>query len=110
MTFEVGLVFDRQGRTIHWFGGHSPGFIPDSRSLWDVLWENRDRLGGVGHTHPRDGPATPSHTHLTTFDAVERALGKQLLWLLVPSTKTPYVLRTPLFDRGTADHNKWTKA
>ena len=76
---ETALVFDREGRTIHWHEppGRSGGSLPDSRDLWGVLWEHRGHLGGVAHTHPWDGPAGPSHTDLTTFRAVELGLGKQ---------------------------------
>ncbi len=99
---EVALVFDLNGNTIHWHEppGRSGGSIPDTRSLWDILWENRERLGGVAHTHPWDGPAYPSHTDLTTFDAIERGLGKHLLWPVVTFTEVLYVVRNPLFGKG----------
>lgn len=112
---ETALVFDLHGKTIHWHEprGRSGGSLPDSRDLWDVLWENRDRLGGVAHTHPWDGPASPSGTDITTFDAVERALGKQLLWLVVTFTDVLGVVRNPLYGTGEGagkvDH-RWTKA
>ena len=90
---ETALVFDRNGKTIcfHEPAGRSGGSIPDTRSLWDVLWENRANLGGVAHTHPWDGPAHPSHTDLTTFDAIERGLGQKLLWPVVTFTDVAYV-------------------
>ena len=100
MAFEVGLVFDQQGKTIYWFGGRSSSSIPDTRSLWDILWENRDRLGGVAHTHPWDGAAAPSMTDLTTFDAIERGLGAHLLWPVVTFTEVAYVVHNPLFNPG----------
>lgn len=80
---EVALVFDKEGKTLHWHGGQSAGAIHDSRDLWSVLWENRDILGGVAHTHPWNGEAWPSMTDVTTFRAVEKGLGKQLLWPVV---------------------------
>ena len=108
---EVALVFDRNGNTIcfHDPKGSTGGSIPDSRDLWEVLWENRDRLGGVAHTHPWDGPAHPSLTDLTTFDAVERALGKQLLWPVVSFTEMTCVVRNPLYGNGDVTH-RWTAA
>ena len=92
---ETALVFDREGKTIHWHEppGRSAGSLPDSRSLWDILWENRERLGGVAHTHPWQGSAIPSGTDLSTFDAVERALGRSLLWPVVTFNKVAYVVR-----------------
>ena len=90
---ETALVFDLEGKTIHWHlpAGRSAGSLPDSVSLWDVLWENRHRLGGVAHTHPWDGPSGPSHTDVTTFAAVEAALGKRLVWPIVTFTHITYV-------------------
>ena len=94
---ETALVFDRQGRTIYWHepNGRTSGSIPDTRSLWDVLWENRNILGGVAHTHPWDGEANPSGTDITTFDAIERGLGRQLLWPVVTFTHVAYVVKDP---------------
>ncbi len=85
---ETALVFDKQGKTIcfHEPNGRSSGSIPDSRNLWDILWENRERLGGVAHTHPWDGESWPSHTDVTTFRAVELGLGVKLLWPIATFT------------------------
>jgi len=96
---EVALVFDTNGNTIcfHDPKGCTGGSIPDSRDLWEVIWENRERLGGVAHTHPWDGPAFPSHTDVTTFEAIERALGKSLLWPVVTFTDVTCVVRNPLY-------------
>lgn len=92
---EVALVFDKQGKTIafHEPPGRSGGAIPDSRNLWDILWTNRDRLGGVAHTHPWDGEAWPSQTDVTTFRAVELGLGQNLLWPVVTFTEVAYVVK-----------------
>ena len=85
---EVAMVFDREGRAIFWPSpkDSSGGSIPDSRTLWDRLWENRHNLGGICHTHPWDGPASPSHTDVTTFAAIEAGLGKRLTWPIVTMT------------------------
>jgi len=82
---ETALVFDLDGNVIHWHlpPGRSGGWIPDSRNLWDILWENRERLGGVAHTHPWNGSASPSGTDITTFAACEAALGRRLVWPIV---------------------------
>ena len=86
---EVALVFDREGRTLHWHlpSGGSAVSIPDSRSLWEVLWTYRHELGGVAHTHPWDGRPVPSHVDLTTWSACERALGARLVWPIVTWTE-----------------------
>ena len=103
---ETALVFDRNGKTIcfHEPAGRSSGSIPDTRSLWDIVWENRGNLGGVAHTHPWDGPAHPSMTDVTTFDAIERGLGQHLLWPVVTFTEVAYVVRNPLYGQDNEDH------
>jgi len=89
---ELAYVFDRQGVVIRWHEppGCSTGSIPDSRSLWDVLWDHREIVGGVCHIHPWYGEAWPSSTDLTTFAAVEAGLGKRLLWPIVTFTEVKY--------------------
>lgn len=85
---ETRLVFDREGRTILW--PHDPhrsaGYLPDNQTLWDFLWDNRERLGGVAHTHPWEGPVWASYTDVTTFSAIEKGLGRRLLWPIVTFT------------------------
>ena len=82
---EVAAVIDSVGRPIYWH--HPPenrmGAIPDSRNLWDVLWENRNIILGVAHTHPWTGIPVASSTDVTTFAAVEAGLGRSLLWPIV---------------------------
>jgi proteasome lid subunit RPN8/RPN11 len=56
------------------------GSLPDSRELWDVIWKHRERLAGVAHSHPGGGVPGPSHEDVTTFSAVELALGRRLDW------------------------------
>jgi hypothetical protein len=74
---EAGVVVDFRGEPIFWHlpEGRTSGGIPDTRKLWDVLWENRAGLWGFAHTHPGSGHPTPSHTDITTFAAIEAALG-----------------------------------
>ena len=89
---ESALVFDENGFEIYW---HLPvdrtsSFIPDSRGLWEVLWENRESLGGVAHTHPWYGNVLPSAIDITTFSAVEDGLGKRLVWPILTFTDIGY--------------------
>lgn len=90
---EAGLVFDFHGGLIHWHlpADRSEGALPDSRPLWDVLWESREIIGGVAHTHPWNGVPTPSHTDVTTFAAVEKGLGRRLVWPIVTFTDVIYL-------------------
>jgi hypothetical protein len=79
---EAAVVIDEAGEPIHWHvpPGRTAGSLPDSRQLWDVLWTNRERLRGVAHSHPGGGKPGPSWEDITTFSAVELALGRRLDW------------------------------
>lgn len=79
---ETGVVIDKNGQPIFW---HVPNdrttvALPDSRTLWDVIWDNRHNLQGVAHTHPGSGVPGPSYTDVTTFAAIESSLGQRLDW------------------------------
>lgn len=97
---ESAFVFDMEGNLIHWHlpAGRTAGSIPDSRDLWEVLWENKDIVGGVAHTHPWNGPAVPSHTDITTFRAVEQGLGKFLFWPVVTFDTIAFYVYVPVID------------
>lgn len=84
---EAGVLLDLWGQPIHW---HEPpersgGSLPDSRDLWDIIWENRKILAGFAHSHPGSGYPSPSYTDVTTFAAVEAALGRRLEWWICTS-------------------------
>lgn len=92
---ETALVFDKLGQTLYWHEpkGRSGGALPDDVTLWDFLWEHRNEIGGVAHTHPWDGDAYPSHTDVTTFAAIEQGLGRKLIWPVVTFTDVAYLYR-----------------
>ena len=87
MTIEAGVVIDANHRPIYWHvpPDRSGGALPDSRDLWEVLWENRDNLQGFAHSHPGSGIPRPSQTDITTFAAVEAGLGARLFWWIISS-------------------------
>ena len=108
MTREVIVVFDENGKAIYWHDQDaSSGYVPDADDLFYVLWEHKDHLGGFAHTHPWDGPAAPSGIDLTTYAALEKGLGKHLLWPVVTFTDLVCVVRNPIFNEGGA---MWTLA
>jgi len=79
---EAGVVISLDGEPLYW---HLPGnrtnvALPDSRSLWDIVWENREKIAGIAHSHPGAGVPGPSYEDVTTFSAIERALGRRLTW------------------------------
>jgi hypothetical protein len=91
---EAAVVLDKQYKPIHWHlpPGRSGGALPDSRDLWNIIWENRGELLGIAHTHPGNGLPWPSHEDVTTFDAIERALGRRLEWLILSKDRAARVV------------------
>jgi hypothetical protein len=89
---ESALVFNRHGCRLFWHlpADRSQGALPDSRPLWDLLWENREQVLGVAHTHPWDGDSWFSGTDVTTFAAIEQGLGKRLIWPVLTFTDIGY--------------------
>lgn len=86
---EAGVVIGSDGNVVFWHApdGRHGGALPDDRRLWDVLWDSRHELGGFAHSHPGSGIPQPSHTDLTTFAAIEAALGCRLVWWIVSSDR-----------------------
>lgn len=82
MSIEAGVLVDLEGKTLFWHlpMDRSGGYLPDSRDLWTVIWENRANILGFAHSHPGSGETGPSMEDLTTFAAIEAALGRRLVW------------------------------
>jgi hypothetical protein len=92
-VIEAGVVVDLDGAPLHWHlpPGRSGGSLPDSRELWEVIWANRERIAGIAHSHPGRGLPAPSHEDVTTFSAVELALGRRLSWWITSSDRVVVV-------------------
>lgn len=90
---ETALVFGTRGETLYWHlpPGRSAGGLPDSTTLWEFLFRHKDVVSGVAHTHPWEGPASPSYTDITTFRAIEQGLGKTLVWPIFTFTDAVYL-------------------
>jgi len=84
---EAGVVIDKNGFPMHWHlpQGRTSASIPDTDTLWNVIWDNRESVLGFAHSHPGGGMPQPSHTDLTTFAAIEAALGRRLFWWITSS-------------------------
>lgn len=82
---EAAAVISLGGDALAWHSppGRSSVALPDSRPLWDVIWEHRGNLAGVAHSHPGSGVPGPSHTDVTTFSAIEQGLGRRLDWWII---------------------------
>lgn len=86
---EAGAVIDTDGRVVYWHlpPGRTGGSLPDDRTLWEVIWDmhKSGTLGGFAHSHPGSGQPGPSYTDVTTFAAIEQALGKRIDWWITTS-------------------------
>lgn len=94
MSIEAGVVVGFDGKPMFW---HLPpdrtgGSLPDHRDLWEVIWENRQRVFGFAHSHPGSGMTFPSWEDITTFAGIEAALGKRLCWWITSSNHVILVL------------------
>jgi len=84
---EIAVVINKNHGVLAWHNppGSTNGSIPQSYDLWKVMWENRDDLEGVAHSHPGSGATGPSYTDVTTWSGCELGLGKRLLWWITTS-------------------------
>ena len=92
---EAAVVLNRRGENIYdWTPfNRTAGSLPDSQTLWDVLWANKDDLSGVAHSHPGYGDTGPSMEDLTTFAAIESALADRLDWWIATGDRLVLVRR-----------------
>lgn len=97
---ETGAVINVNGDVIHWHlpPGRSGGSLPDSGQLWDVLWQAQQHgwLAGFAHTHPGRGVPGPSQTDVSTFVAIENALGRNLKWWIASADRMVCVQRVAI--------------
>jgi hypothetical protein len=87
---ETGCVISTSDDVLYW---HEPpartdGSLPDSSRLWQVLWDvfKDGTLLGFAHSHPGNGVPGPSYTDVTTFAAIEAALGTRIYWWITSDT------------------------
>src|SRR6266853_3282881 len=64
--------------------------IPDNRERWEIIWQHRNEITEIAHSHPGEF-LDFSHEDLTTMEAVEAGTGKLFLWSIV--TKRGFLSR-----------------
>ncbi len=79
---EVGVLIDLNGQPLHWHlpENRSAAYLPDSVSLWKIIWNNREKISGFAHSHPGRGLPSPSQEDVSTFSGIEIALGRRWNW------------------------------
>ncbi len=90
---EAGVCINHGGAPFYWHlpADRSAGALPDSRTLWNVLWDNMNSLAGFAHSHPGGGIPGPSGIDITTFAAIESGLDCRLKWWITSSERTVLV-------------------
>jgi hypothetical protein len=63
----------------------SPSRLPDSRTRWEAIWCERERLVEIAHSHPH-GPLGFSEEDESTMTALTAALGRRLTFSVVTPT------------------------
>jgi hypothetical protein len=79
---EVCFLIGRGGAILWADASASPSALPDSRRRWEAIWDLRDELEEIAHSHPA-GPAAFSREDATTMAALDSALGKRVRFSVV---------------------------
>jgi hypothetical protein len=82
MLREVCILVGRGGAILWADASNSPAALPDSRARWQAIWEHRDELEDIVHSHPV-GPAAFSAEDESTMQAIDSALGRVMRYTVV---------------------------
>jgi hypothetical protein len=77
--------------------------IPDNRERWEIIWQHRNEITEIAHSHPGEF-LDFSQEDLTTMEAIEAGTGKTFTWSII--TKNGFLSRQG--DRDTRrDDSPW---
>lgn len=79
---EVCFLIGRGGALLWADASSSPAALPDSRARWQAIWQHRDELEEIAHSHPM-GPAAFSAEDESTMQAIDSALGRSMRYGVV---------------------------
>jgi hypothetical protein len=79
---EVCFLIGRGGAILYADASDSPAALPDSRDRWEAIWECREELEAIVHSHPV-GPSAFSAEDESTMEAIDVALGKPIRYCVV---------------------------
>ena len=82
MAREVFFLIGRDGALLWSDASTSPTRLSDSRKRWEAIWNHRDEIEELSHSHP-NGPLAFSKEDETTMSALDVALGKKLCFSIV---------------------------
>lgn len=90
-TKEVCFLVGRKGEILWSDTNDDPGYLVDRQDRWEAIWENREHLPIIAHSHPF-GPNDFSSEDRSTEDAIRNALGdrlsRRLSFIVVTPTET----------------------
>ena len=78
--------------------------VPDSRERWEIIWQYRNGITEIAHSHPGEF-LDFSHEDLTTMEAVEAGTGKTFTWSII--TKSGFLSRKGDQDTRRGDSPWW---
>jgi len=81
-TREVCFLIGHDGSILWGDASSSPVALPDSRDRWEAIWQLRDELAEIAHSHPV-GPAAFSAEDESTMAALDSALGRRVRYSVV---------------------------
>lgn len=84
---EVCFLVGKGGAVLWSDASDSPVALPDSRARWEAIWNLRDELEVIAHSHPV-GPSAFSAEDTSTMEALDSALGKSMRYMVVAPTLT----------------------
>lgn len=87
MAREVCMVIDGRDAICYADASTSPLALPDSRDRWQAIWQLRDQVATIAHSHPY-GPEAFSDEDLSTMAAIDSALGRSLRYCVVTPETT----------------------
>jgi hypothetical protein len=79
---EVCFLIGKGGAILWADASDSPAALPDSRARWEAIWQHRDELEVIAHSHPI-GPSAFSAEDESTMEALDSALGKRMRYMVV---------------------------
>src|SRR5262245_55005483 len=78
--------------------------IPDQRERWEIIWQYRDQITEIAHSHPGEFLDFSSED-LTTMQAVEAGTGRRYAWSII--TQRGFLSRRNGCDERRADAPWW---
>lgn len=84
---EVCFLIGRGGAVLWADTTNNPSALRDTRTRWEAIWELRDELEEIAHSHPH-GPSAFSLEDETTMEALGSALARPLRFSVVAPSMT----------------------